>query len=140
MKRWFVVPVLLLPFAFAFALQNAKQELIDLDKKWGEASLKGDKATIDGLLADNLLSLSPEGVGGKAQAMDITAASDVTSYDADEYKVMMLGDDAAVMIHRIGAGTEEAFRSLHVWAKQDGKWKVVATTGVSVEGSSTSED
>ena len=140
MKKWWVVMVLLLPIAFAFALQDVKQELIELDKKWGEANLKGDKTTLDGLLADDLMSLSPEGVGGKAQVMDITAAPDVTSYDADEYKVMMLGDDTAVMTHRVGAGTEEAFRSLHVWAKQDGKWKVVATTAVPVEGSPTSED
>ena len=28
------------------------------------------------LLADDLISLSPEGVGGKAQVMDITAAPD----------------------------------------------------------------
>jgi hypothetical protein len=140
MKRWFIVPVLLLPVAFAFALQNPTQKLIELDKKWGEANIKGDKATIDGLLADDLMSLSPQGVGGKAQVMDITASPDVTSYNADEYKVMMLGDDAAVMIHRFGAGTEEAFRSLHVWAKKGGTWKVVATSGVPVEGEASSEE
>ena len=140
MKRWWIALALLLPLASVFALQDATQALIELDKKWGEANLKGDKATLGGLLADDIVSLSPEGVGGKTQVMDVTPAAGVTSYDADEYKVMMIGDDAAVMIHRVGAGTEEAFRSLHVWAKQGGSWKVVATTAVPVEGSSSSQE
>lgn len=140
MRKWSVVLVLLIVPLAAVALQDATQELVELDKKWGEANLKGDKATVDGLLADDLVSLTPGGVEGKAQVMDITPASGVTSYDADEYKVMMVGDDAAVMIHRVGAGTDEAFRSFHVWSKEDGEWKVVATTGVPVEESPTSED
>lgn len=136
MKKGWVVFVLLASLGGAFALQGGEQELIELDKKWGKASLAGDKAVLESIMADDLIAVGPQGVGSKAQVIEQTEPSEDTTYAADEYKVMMLGPDTAVMVHRVG-GSDESHRSLHVWAKRDGEWKVVATATIPVESPST---
>lgn len=52
-------------------------------------------------------------------------------YDAGDYKVDFLSDDVAVMVHSV-AGPEPHW-SMHVWQRQAGKWKAVATATVPVE-------
>src|SRR4030095_3885070 len=86
------------------ASPSAEQELISLDKSWGEAGLHGDSAVLERLLADDFIGNSPTGVATKAQniAEAKTNAPDITNatYVADEYTVRFLDPNTAVMTHR----------------------------------------
>jgi hypothetical protein len=117
---------------------SAEQELISLDKSWGDAGLKGDSAVLERILADDFIGNSPTGVATKAQniAEAKTNAPNITNatYVADEYTVRFLDPNTAVMTHRatekgLNKGKEytDQHRSMHVWVKRDGRWQVVAS-------------
>jgi len=138
MKKWWAVLILVVPLAVVFAAENVHDELIELDKKWGEAALKGDKAAVGNILADDVMGVFPQGMSNKAEMLEVIEASEDTTYVTSEYKVMMLGEETAVMSHRVG-GSEQPHGSLHVWAKRDGTWQVVATAFVPIESSPTTD-
>lgn len=117
---------------------NAEQELIAIDKQWGDAGLKGDSAVLERILADDFIGNSPTGVATKAQniAEAKTNAPNITNatYVADEYTVRFLDPNTAVMTHRavekgLNKGKEysDQHLSMHVWVKRDGRWQVVAS-------------
>lgn len=111
----------------ASAIAGPEQTLIDLDKQWGTASMAGDTAAVGALLADDLVSVSEDGIVGKAE--DLAAnepAPEGATYDATDYKVMFLDDNTAIMTHAVGG--ENGHYSLHVWSKDGDSWKVVATS------------
>ena len=117
---------------------SAEQELIAIDKQWGDAGLKGDSAVLESILADDFIGNSPTGVATKAQniAEAKTNAANITNatYVADEYTVRFLDPNTAVMTHRavekgLNKGKEysDQHLSMHVWVKRDGRWQVVAS-------------
>jgi len=116
----------------AGTMANADESdtLVQLDKEWGEA--EGPEA-IEPFLADNIVALSLEGVGSKAQILEAAASDDTPTgpYVAGDYDVRFLSEDVAVMIH--SAGAPDPHWSMHVWQKQDGKWQVAATATVPLE-------
>ncbi len=109
---------------------DESDELVQLDKEWGEA--EGTEA-LEALLADNILALGLEGVGNKAQILEAAASDDAPTgpYIAGDYDVRFLSEDVAVMIH--SAGEPDPHWSMHVWQKRDGKWQVAATATVPIE-------
>jgi hypothetical protein len=112
--------------------QPVQQELIALDKKWGETV---DKAMLDKLLADNMLSVGPKGEGGgKKEQIATLLGTPTTGYVADEYKFEMLTPDIVVMTHRGtstsmegGKPVKESHRSLHVFQRIKDNWQVAAS-------------
>lgn len=114
------------------AVANADESdaLMQLDKAWGEAA---GPAALEPLLADDILTLGPEGVGSKAAMLEAAASDDTPTgpYVAGDYEVRFLDDDTAVMIH--SAGAPDPHWSMHVWQKNDGNWQVAATATVPVE-------
>lgn len=133
MKKLLLISLLVVPFVFAAT--DAKDDLIKLDKEWGVASLKGDKATLAKVYADGVFSVGPEGVFGKADILEnAEPSSDNTNYTTSDYKIEMLGDDVAVMAHSAGN-----HRSLHVFQKQAGSWKVIASAAIPMASSSSDD-
>jgi hypothetical protein len=127
---------------------SAEQELISLDKEWGEAGLRGDAAVLERILADDFMGATPTAVATKAQniAEAKTNAPDITNatYTADEYTVRFLDKDTAVMTHRavekgLNKGKEytDQHRSIHVWVKRNGRWQVVASQATPIPQQST---
>ena len=114
--------------------KDVQQALIALDKQWGEAG--NDTAKLDKIIGDDVLSVGPKGEAQDKQQLVTTtgnAGAQNTSYKADEYKFEMLGSDVVVMTHRgtttskkDGKEESESHRSLHVFQKQGGQWRVVA--------------
>lgn len=116
---------------------DVQQTLISLDKQWGESA--GDTAKLEKIIGDNALAIGPKGEAqDRQQLIDSTkaasAAAPNASYEADEYKFDMPSADVVVMTHRgTTKGTQdgkeitESHRSLHVFQKQGGRWRVVAT-------------
>ena len=107
-------------------------DLIAQDKAWGEAGTKGDTDAVAKLLADNVVSVSENGVRGKqGELADNEPAPAGTQYEPIDYKVTFLDADTAVMTH--GTKGEDAHNSLHVWSRKGGQWQVVATSSTPVK-------
>jgi ketosteroid isomerase-like protein len=128
---------------------SAEQELIKLDKEWGEAGMRGDAPALEVIVADDFMGDSPTGgvqtkaqhiADAKANAPDITNAT----YTADEYMVRFLDPNTAVMTHRAtGTGMRKGkeytdqHRSMHVWVKRGDRWQVVASQATPIPQKST---
>lgn len=110
-------------------------ELDDLRKRWFQAWIKKDVATVERLAADDYVYVAPNGVIMDRQAILRIIRS--PSYRLDrstrsEFVVRTLGDNAAILRHRWrGGGSFEgtAFTDDHrcvmVCEKQAGTWRIV---------------
>jgi hypothetical protein len=124
---------------------SVQQDLIALDKQWGEAGGKGDTATLNKILSENFLGIGQKGEAlGKQEQVAATTATSANvqnaSYTADEYKFETLTPDVIVMTHRAtikgmqdGKEVTESHRSLHVFQKRGGQWQVVANAQLPVK-------
>ena len=121
---------LLLGASFVYADSHGKHgadKLIAMDKAWGEAT---SGAAIDAMIADDILSISAEGLADKAAMLAAQDEPLEGPYIAGDYQVNFLSDDIAVMVH--SSGGEQPHWSMHVWQKTDGKWVVKATASAPI--------
>lgn len=132
MKRFFfVAAILFVASAFSFGQQkNPKLEstLIDVDKAWTAAEIRGDKKTVSTYIADDFWGTTPDGkLQDKKQYLAGIKASKDTDV-ADEYVVRFFGPDLAIMTHRgtVKGENNLQYRSTHIWANRSGKWLLVA--------------
>jgi hypothetical protein len=97
--------------------------------QWGQAGMVGDTDTVSVLLSEDLIAVDENGVTGKAEQLaDNEPAPEGATYDADDFNVVFLDDNTAIMTHSVGG--EEAHYSMHVWELVDGNWQVVATASI----------
>ena len=119
--------------------QQVQQQLIALDKQWGEA--RADSAVLNKILSDKMLALGQNGEAqGKKEQIAQSTAIPSTGYVADEHKFEMLSPDLVVMTHRGtstttegGKSVKESHRSLHVFQRTNGNWQVVASAQVPIK-------
>ena len=118
--------------------QQVQQQLIALDKQWGEAGT--DTAVLNKILSDKILALGQKGEAeGKKEQMAAITSTPLTGYVADEHKFETLTPDIVVMTHRGtstttegGKQVKESHRSLHVFQRINGNWQVVASAQVPI--------
>lgn len=119
--------------------EQVQQQLIALDKQWGEAGT--DAAKLNKILADNMLALGPKGEAeGKKEQIAAVTTGGAAGYLADEHKFEMLTPDVVVMTHRGtvtttegGKQMKESHRSLHVFQRINGNWQVVASAQAPIQ-------
>lgn len=117
----------------ANALAGDEDALIELDKKWGNATLTGDMDTVAALLSDDLVAISPDGVGGKTEEMaNQDEFEEGAVYTPTDFEVTFLDEHTAVMTHSTTG--ENAHHSLHVWSDKGGSWQVIATANTPAAG------
>ena len=119
--------------SFAFGQYNkgsVEEKLIELDKAWTFAELKGDKKVAGELVADDYQGTTQSGeVENKTQYLaGISPNADMVS--SDDYKIRVFGN-TAIMTHRgtVKGVRNMQFRSTHVWIKRGGKWQIIAHHG-----------
>ena len=125
----FVLGITSLSFA-QYKKGSVEDQLIQLDKAWTFAELKGDKKAAAAFVADDYVGTTQQGeIENKAQYLaSVTPNADMVR--SDDYRIRIYGN-TAIMTHR---GTVEGvrnlqFRSTHVWMKRGGKWQIVAHHG-----------
>ncbi len=119
---------------------SVEDELIQLDKAWTFAELKGDKKAAGALVADDYVGTTQRGeIENKTQYLaGVVPNADMVK--SDDYKVTIYGN-TAIMTHR---GTVQGvrniqFRSTHIWMKRKGKWQIVAHHGSRIAPPDTEE-
>ena len=109
---------------------SVEDRLIQLDKAWTSAELKGDKKAAAALIADDYVGTTQRGeIEDKAQYLaGVVPNSDFVK--SDDYKVTVHGN-VAIMTHRatVQGVRNIQFRSTHVWMKRRGKWQIIAHHG-----------
>jgi hypothetical protein len=137
MQRTLIASAAILTLFATTAGAGDKEDLIALDKQWAETVMKGDKSAAEKILADQIISETEQGVGGRKEELaSYQAAPTGTRYEATDYKVTFLNPDTAIMTH--GTKGPDAHYSMHVWSRKGGKWQVVATSTTPMKGASAS--
>lgn len=109
---------------------SIEDKLIQLDRAWTFAELKGDKKSAGAMVAVDYVGTTQEGVlEDKAKYLsEIAPNADMVR--SDDYKVRIFGN-TAIMTHRatVEGVRNIQIRSTHVWMKRGGKWLIVAHHG-----------
>ena len=114
--------------------EGVEQDLINLEKEWGEAIVKGDTASIDMLMADEFICINDGTVFTKAQYFEFVKSmkEEILSFVMDEWQVRVYGDAGVVMARSTtktrlaGKETTNQLRFTDIWVKRDGRWQCVA--------------
>lgn len=109
---------------------SVEDQLIQLDKAWTFAELKGDKKAAGAIVSDDYVGTTQRGeVENKSQYL-ASLAPNADMVRSDDYKVRVFGN-TAIMTHRgkVEGVRNIQFRSTHIWMKRGGKWLVVAHHG-----------
>jgi len=118
--------------------RSVEVQLIELERQLSEALVREDAAVLDRLWSNDLVFTFPNGkVSNKAQrlagqkpaAPSSQSESETTN---DEVKVYLYGNTAVVTVLSTWKGKtnnqeySSQFQATHVWAKQEGRWQLVA--------------
>lgn len=145
MIRIFFVIVLVLGVS-SFALGqykkgSAEDQLIQLDKAWTSAELKGDKKKAGELVAEDYVGTTQRGeIEDKAKYLaGVVPNADMVK--SDDYKITIYGN-IAIMTHRatVEGVRNIKFRSTHIWMKRAGKWQIIAHHGSRISPPEAEED
>ncbi|MEO7822100.1 MAG: nuclear transport factor 2 family protein [Gemmatimonadaceae bacterium] len=130
--------------AFAQCSDADKKALEAFDHSWGEATTRGDRAALQGIMADDFQGLGPAANQTKAGAVDaaVRAAERNRANPAeaprnvyDSYSITCSPNTATITHRNISTvrvdGKDQSFhsRSVHVLEKRGGRWLVVANAG-----------
>jgi len=115
----------------------ADPEIVALEAELRRAQLDADVATLDRLIADELLFTGPDGrLGTKAEDLAAHGSGVVRfrEHEPEELRVRAVGDavrvvalQARLTVDVNGAPVSGTYRYTRVWAKeQGGPWRIVA--------------
>ena len=115
-------------------MAGSGQTIIDLDKKRMQAMAKKDVATLEAVLADDLIyTHSSARLDTKRSLIDamVSGATVYTGVEPSDVKAQDLGDTVVLtgiaQIKVVSGGTPNAFgvRFTDVYAKRNGSWQMV---------------
>ncbi len=130
--------------AFAQCTDADTKKLEEFDRAWTEATRLGDRAALQGIIADNFTGITPTGLTSKVEIIDnaVTAAQKAKADAAPAPKVAydhyLIGctPTTATITHRNAVtetenGKEHTSysRSVHVLEKRGDRWQVVSNAG-----------
>lgn len=115
--------------------EKDKQELLRLDREWGEVVLRGDVATFDRIASEDHISTHSNGrIVTKAEEKAYLAKVSpshpkIASIKTVDVDVRVYGDAAVIIgriIEQIRDGGERQYRYTTTWVKRQNRWQVVA--------------
>ena len=114
---------------------SVEDKLIELDKAWTFAELKGDKTAAGKIVADDYQGTTQAGEVQDKTAYLAQLAPNADMVRADDYKVRVFGN-TAIMTHRatVEGVRNMKYRSTHIWMKRGKAWVVVAHHGSKIIG------
>jgi hypothetical protein len=140
---------------------QAEQEIMKLEYELVEAGLRGDTAATDRLMADDYFFMTRDGVvhenlkaallvrmkSGESRADLLVRMISVESDEPtpqptkiDDTQIHIYGDTGVVIVRSAyksrgtdGIVVEVPTRYLHVWARQQGRWRLVAGSSTRIE-------
>jgi ketosteroid isomerase-like protein len=150
MKHLFFAVVMLVAvsaMAFGQASEADARKLEEFDRTWGDASVRGDRAALNNFLADDFTGIGMNGTQTKTQTIDNAvkmAEKNMNNPDAPavahDFYVISTSGNSATITHRniittkVNGKEETSYsRSIHFLEKRGGAWKVVSSTGNSLD-------
>lgn len=127
--KLFVAWALVSGFALA---QQSTDEILAAEAKWAAAICSADIASLKDLLSDSLVYTHSVGTVATKQEFLRDLKADVGKIEYSERSVQTF-EQVAVLTARTrfsgvsrGESYSNSVRLIHVWAKKDGRWQLVA--------------
>ena len=124
--------------------EQAEREVKQMIKEYRQALLKRDVAALERIWADDYTFINASGeLLSKADRLANlrSGATALGAIKSEDEPVVRVYGDAAVAISRVtiagrysGRETSGVFRSMHVWAKRQGRWQLVANQQTRITG------
>lgn len=119
---------------------SEKKALEELDRAWGEASVRGDRAALEQIYASDYMTLTAGNSENRAEIIESTvgdarraqAGPPPAATQHDFYMINCTPVTATITHRNVGTSSEgQTFysRSIHVMEKRNGRWQAVASTG-----------
>lgn len=121
---------------------QAEQDLIKLEREFGEAQPRRDIARLKQLMADDFVATVPPGkVINKAEVIAQVTSPDLEmeSLANDDIQVRVYGNAAVVTARGAARGRYKGqdvsgqFRYIRVWIKREGRWQAIAAQSTMIE-------
>lgn len=113
---------------------EVQSAISDLEDQWTEANWKGDKTTLERILADDYRG-GPTHHGKQEYIRELRPETNVKSWDIDDLDVTLKGDRViarGVLIQETNTGTQTyRFTDTFVW--RDHRWQAIASVATRVE-------
>jgi uncharacterized protein (TIGR02246 family) len=130
-----------LPAADSLPIGAEDQVLMQIERDWAAANVKGDWATLDKIFAAEYVNNSDGKVRPKKQILaDMkSGASKTASATTDEMKVLIFGEMA--IVHGLwtdkstlnGKDDSGTYRFIDIFVKRDGRWQVATSYSPKVQ-------
>jgi ketosteroid isomerase-like protein len=143
LAAWVSASWVLVAFGVLNAQQPNKDEqaLVQLERDWCAAAVKGDAASFRRILADDYAAVSSRGVKrNKAQELAELKASPTTACNDTNIQVRLYGDAALVTGEGTRSGTyqgkpfkDRRFLWSDFFVRRNGQWQAVASPSTLVE-------
>jgi uncharacterized protein DUF4440 len=117
--------------------EKVERELIELVRKWDNASVKRDVATLDLLLADEFTlsgTTKKEYLAFVKSSPDVIESAVSDNFDVRVYKDMavLIARDT-IKLERNGVKVVEVYRYIDVWLRRAGRWQCVVTESYAIK-------
>lgn len=147
MKQIFFATLLVVAISAASYAQcndADRKKLEAFDKAWGDAAVRGDRAFLENVLADDFMNISPTGTQTKAQTIDMqmkqaeeakTSTEKQPTVTHDSYVISCTPKTATITHRNIvtsmadGKANTQYSRSIHFLEKRGNDWKAVSSMG-----------
>jgi len=154
-----LIPLALTPVMLASAALPARAQcpepdrraLEQLDHTWSEATQRGDRAALEGIIAEDYQGVGVAGTTGRAETIAAAVRTaeqnranpqnvPVTTYD---YYMIACTGTTGTVTHRntttttVDGGERVSYsRSVHVMEKRGGQWRVISNAGHALDDAS----
>jgi ketosteroid isomerase-like protein len=114
--------------------QTTQDEILKIEKEFGQAVIKNDANAVGAFLADDWIIVDPDGgVIDKPRFLGVVKSGALThdQMDSDEFRIRIYGDTAtATALTRtkgkfMGQDFASQERATDVLVKKDGRWQIV---------------
>jgi ketosteroid isomerase-like protein len=138
--------------AFAQCSDADKKALEAFDRTWGDATTRGDRMALQGIMADDFQGLGPAATQGRVAVIDAAVQTadrnranpaDAPRIVYDSYSIACTPNTATITHRNLVTvrvdGKDQTFatRSVHVLEKRGGRWQVVANAGHGLDDQAT---
>ena len=118
----------------AASTPSVSDTLMQLERDWSHAGLTKDIKTLDRIIADDWVSVDPQGRGiTKAQALAAVKAAQSSGQPPDlgAMKVRVFGTTA--IVNGTGKDSNGRYAWMDVFVKRNGRWQAVASQSTKIE-------
>jgi ketosteroid isomerase-like protein len=142
MKVFFVIAAVVAAVSLSPATRgaspDAERELLEINKEYDTASMRGDVAALERIFAEEFIYTNPQcEVLTKQQQIAVLSKGDLKLEDvkSDDVRVRIYGETAVMTGHFTARATRQGKpmkideRYTAVWVRRDGRWQIVAEQG-----------